>query len=65
MIDLDHLISVGFIIVALYLLWENYKNNEVIEEMCSSLIEIADKHNALAKMCEEMNEQWEEDNDKD
>jgi hypothetical protein len=36
------------------LVWENYKNNEVIEEMCESLIEIAEKHNALARMCEEL-----------
>lgn len=54
MINLTHLIDIGLILACLFLLWENYRNNEVIEEMCESLIEIAEKHNALARMCEEL-----------
>ena len=54
MIDVSQLIDIGLILACLYLVWENYKNNEVIEEMCESRIEIAEKHNALARMCAEL-----------
>ena len=55
MIEISQLIDIGLLVTCLYLIWENYKTSQVIDDVCDMINDIADKHNSLAKMCEDHN----------
>ena len=49
MIEINQLIDVGFIVVILFMLWENYKTQKLLEE-------VAFQHNKLTAAFQEFGE---------
>ena len=53
MIEISQLIDIGFIVIALFLLWEAHKTFTILDEIALSFVELAEKHNNLAKMMDD------------
>ena len=56
MIEISQLIDIGFILIALFLLWEAHKVSRILDEIAMSFVELAEKHNNLAKMTQDFSD---------
>ena len=56
MIEISQLIDIGFILIALFLLREAHKVSQILDEIAMSFVELAEKHNNLAKMMQDFSD---------